>query len=52
MGNLKREYNFECYHVDFLILLSNELKVDISRALDTRRPTRAGVMNELITKLL
>ena len=52
IGNLKRKLNDKCYHVDFLILLSNELKVDISRALDTRRPTRAGVMNELITKLL
>ena len=50
--NLKRELNFECYHVEFLMQLSNELKLDISRALDVRRPTRVGVMNEVIAKLL
>ena len=52
LENLKRELNFECYHVEFSIQLSNELNVDISGALDVRRPTRAGVMKELILKLL
>ena len=51
--NLKSELDFKCYHVEFLMQLSSELKLDISRALDVRRrATREGVMNELIAKLL
>jgi hypothetical protein len=49
--NLKRELNFNCYHVEFLTKLSHELCIDISSALDVRRPTREGVMNEIISKL-
>jgi len=50
-GSLRTLLNFDSYNVEFLVKLSHVLHIDISDAMNVRRPTREGIINALINKL-
>ncbi len=49
---LRSILNYHIYDVEFLNKLSLEMDVDISDALNAKRPTREGIMKTLISKLI